>query len=171
MSELTVSGKITDTLISQLARELARNIYPEGNIREQFKLTIEEFDEVLETPFFQTRLAEEIALWNDPASAEVRIKHKSATMIEQMMPEFYALVHDRTQPMAAKVQALREFVRMAGIENNPNITGGSDGDRKVKITINIDGKALTYEKEQAKIVDAEVVRLSEGGNDGERQAR
>jgi hypothetical protein len=168
MPDLTVAGKLTDTLISQLARELARNLYPNSNIREQFKLTIEEFDEVLDTPFFQARLAEEVTMWNDPANAEVRIKAKSATMIEEMMPEFYALVHDRTQPMAAKVQALREFVRMAGIENNPNINGGTEGDRKVKITINIDGKALTYEKEQAKVVDAEVVRLSTGGTDGER---
>jgi hypothetical protein len=162
---------ITDTIISRLAREIARNLYPPAAVREQFKLSVEEFDDATNSAFFQTRLAEEISLWNDPQNARVRISAKAATLIEESMPEIYALIHDRTQPMSAKVQALQAAARWAGIEHNPAITGGGDdGDRKVKITINIDGKALSYEKEKAKIVDAEVVQLSEGAIHGEREA-
>lgn len=158
--------KLTDTLLSALAREVARNIYPTPDIRDQLKLTIEEFDIAVETPYFQQRLAEEVSLWNDPKNVDQRIKLKAGTMLEQMMPEYYNLVHDPTQPMSAKVAALQQFARMAGVENNAVAKGDEAGDRRVKITINIGGQKLEYDKEQAKLVEGEVLTLE--GKDGNR---
>jgi hypothetical protein len=150
---------ITDTIISKLAREIARNLYPTAEIRDQFKLTVEEFDEATNTPFFQVRLAEEVSLWNDPKNAEVRVKAKSGTLVEESLPEIYRLIHDPTQPMAAKVAALQTVARFAF--DNPNIKGSSDdSDRRVKITINIDGKSLSFDKEKPKIIDGELLSLT-----------
>lgn len=155
--------KLNETIISKLAVEIARNIYPLPDIRDQFKLTIEEFDEAVKTPFFQTRLAEEIAVWNSPANARTRVGHKAATMVELALPEIHALLHDRTQPMAAKVAALQMAARWAGIEQNPNVKTSEDAaDRRVKITINIatkdgESKSLSFEKE--KVIEGEAVKL------------
>ena len=92
-----------------MAREIARDIYPPREIRVRYKLTEEEFDRITTSTFFQTRLKEELDLWNasDAKSIAVRIGTKAATMIEECLIEVYALVHDKSQPMAAKVSALQ----------------------------------------------------------------
>lgn len=161
---------LTDNILSRLARECARDLYPPAAIREQFKLTIDEWDDATNSAFFQTRLAEEVSQWNDPGNATVRISAKAATLIEESLPEIYALIHDRTQPMAAKVQALQAAARWANIGNDTGLTADGNADRKVRITINIDGRSIQFDKEKAKVVDAEVVSLTQGGNDGQREA-
>lgn len=163
---LTPQYKIDDATISKLAIEIARNLYPPADIRESFKLTVEEFEEATSTPYFQTRLAEEISLWNSPSNAKTRIKAKAGTMIELAMPEYFALMHDKTQPMAAKVALLQQFARLAEVDN-PSIKGNEDtSDRRVKITINIAGQTLSYDKEKApenaKIIEGEALAIANG---------
>lgn len=158
MPDLTV----TDQLISKLARELARNLYPPATIREQFKLTLEEYDEILETPFFRTRLEEEVALWNDPSNAKQRISAKSATMLEEALPDIFVQIADPTVPLAAKVAALQMAGRWAGVENNASVKQGEESDRRVKITINIGANKIAFEKEivPAKVIEGEAVEVA-----------
>lgn len=152
--------KLNDNIISQLAREVARNIYPMSTLREQFKLTVEEFDEAVETPYFHTRLAEEASIWNDPSNVKTRLKLKFGTLIEESLPELYRLLHDPLQPMAAKVAALQMAVRYT--DDNPNVReNGEAGVNKVRITINIDGKAISYDKQQAepRVIEGDVITV------------
>jgi hypothetical protein len=138
---------------------------PVTRIREAYKLTQEEFDEIVETPFFQRRLIEELDLWNSSDAGNIvkRIGAKSATMVEESLPEIFALIHDKVQPMQAKIDALKTVSRWAGIGNeNPNVRGSPD-DTGVKITINIGDQKLSFEKEralQATVIEGDVVELT-----------
>jgi len=157
---------VTDAIISRIAREIARNLYPPATIRENYKLSQEEFDEILSTPFFKTRLEEECDIWNasDATSITKRIAAKAATLVEECLIEVYSLVHDKTQPMAAKIEALKWASRMAGIEQNPNVKAGGELDNRVKITINIGNDRVSFDKERAlppKVIEGDVIELTE----------
>ena len=142
-----LATRLSDPEISRLAREVARDIKPINETLSIFKLTPDEFDRVAEMKFFQLRLAEEVQLWNasDPPAIDQRIKTKTATMIEDCLLEAYRLVHDPEQPMQAKVEMLKWVARLAGLGENAARTDGSGG---VKITINVAGKSLEFDKEK-----------------------
>jgi hypothetical protein len=164
MTDLSVvPNPLTDLLISKLAREVARNIVPLDRIRDNYMLTQEQFDTVVSTKFFQTRLTEELDIWNasDAMSVSKRIGAKAATMIEESLSEVYALIHDKTMPMTAKVEALKWVSRMAGIGENPAVKGNAD-DAKVRITINIGDKKIEFDKERlpATVIEGEAVDLT-----------
>jgi len=141
---------LDDAGISRLAREVARDIKELPDILATFKLTDEQFDRIVDSKFFQTRLNEEVQLWNasDAPAINKRIETKAATMVEDCLLEVYALVHDREQPLAAKVEALKWAARMAGLGEAK--TGASDGGG-VKITINVGGQELKFDKEKVNL--------------------
>jgi len=153
---------LPDAAISRLAREIARDILPLEAILKTYNLTAEGYDQIVDSKFFQVRLAEEIQLWNasDPLSIAKRIETKAATMVEDCLLEVYALIHDRDQPMAAKVEALKWAARMAGMGEAARQTGSDGG---VKITINVGGQALEFDKEKKlpeRVIDGTVVDLT-----------
>jgi hypothetical protein len=132
-----------DAMISRLAREVARQITPIPNIIKTFGLDQETFDKLVDTTIFQTRLTEEAAIWNatDALSISKRISAKAATLIEM----------------------LKWASRLAGLTDNPNIKGGGPGeDARVKITINIGGNKLEFDKEKLpeRVIQGDVVNLT-----------
>jgi len=153
---------LTDPAISKLAREIARNMRPLPDILSSFRLNAESFDRITEMGFFQQRLAEETLLWtaSDANTIANRIKTKSATIVEDCLLEVYNLIHDKNQPMQAKVEALKWAARIAGLGENAQQSG--DGSGQIKITINIGNKQLDFEKEQLppRVIDADVVDLT-----------
>jgi hypothetical protein len=157
---------LDDVATSKLAREIARDIRPLKEILRQFNLTEDSFEKVIEGKFFQVRLAEETHLWNasDPLTIRGRVEVKTATMIEDMLLEAYTLFHDRNQPMAAKIELLKWAARIAGMGENANGgVRGSNSDSQVKITINIAGHNLEFDKERKlpeRVIDGTVVDLT-----------
>lgn len=139
---------LDDAMISRVAREIARDIYPPREIRLRYKLSEEDFDRITTSTFFQIRLKEELDLWNasDPQSIARRIGTKAATMIEECLVEVYSLIHDRTQPMAAKVSALQWASRLAGFETNPAVKAGTGGDDRVQFNIIINNQKVSFEQ-------------------------
>ena len=142
-----LATRLSDPEISRLAREIARDIKPIHEILSVFRLTADDFDKVSDSKFFQVRLAEEVQLWNasDPPAIDQRIKTKTGTMVEDCLLECYRLVHDPEQPMQAKVEMLKWVSRLAGLGEN---LGKNDGSGGVKITINVAGKSLEFDKEK-----------------------
>jgi len=146
MPDLVPMPGLSDAEISRLAREIARDILPLEDILKTFKLTAEQFDAVVGTGFFQQRLAEEVQLWNasDAPSIAKRIEAKAATMVEDCLVEAYTLIHDKQQPMNAKVEMLKWAARMAGLGETKQ-QGAGEG---IKITINVANKTLEFDKEK-----------------------
>lgn len=104
MAEVTSQVTPDDVLISQLAREVARDLMPTDAVLKRFRLDSQTYERVLDLPFFQHRLEEELAIWNgsDSNSIRARIAAKAATVIEESLMEVFDLVHDKSQPCPAR---------------------------------------------------------------------
>jgi hypothetical protein len=151
MADLAVKlPGLSDPLISRLAREVARQIIPIPTLLQTFGISQPDFERLVDHPFFQQRLIEEQAVWSasDPMSATKRIGVKALTMIEELLVDVAQMIQDPDEPMSAKVEALKWASRMAGIGDNSNVKGGSADDAKVKITINIGGDKIQFDKEK-----------------------
>src|SRR5215471_5528196 len=106
-----------ELLASRLAREIARDLVPVETILDRFKISDDDYQRVLRSPIFQQRFREELDVWgaSTPRAITERISAKAATMIEESLIEVYALIHDKDQPMSAKIEALKWASKLAGV--------------------------------------------------------
>jgi hypothetical protein len=136
-----------ELLASRLAREVARDLVPIDQICERYKIDDDTYERILRHPLFQQRLQEEVDIWNasTPRAITERISAKAATMIEESLIEVYELVHDKNQPMSAKIEALKWASKLAGVgerETKDLIPG-----ERVRFNIYIGDKKVSLEKE------------------------
>lgn len=146
-----VTPTVGEVTISQLAREIAREIVPTDVVLKKFQLDTQTYEKIFDLPFFQRRLEEELAVWNgsDSSSIRTRIAAKAATVIEESLVEVFDLIHDRSQPLSGKVEALKFAARLASMGDGA--VNASDTDGKVVINISFGGEKITFEKE--KVID------------------
>lgn len=165
MARKSVTEPVTlnELTISQLAREVARNIMPLDAVLQKFNLTTQAYETVLDLPFFQRRLEEELAVWNgsDSASIRTRIAAKAATVIEESLLEVFDLVHDKNQPLSGKVEALKFAARLASMGEGALTPVDTDG--KVVINISFNGQNASFEKERPLIDVTPVPDTSSNG--------
>jgi hypothetical protein len=135
-----------ETMASQLAREIARNLVPIGQIQERYRIDEEQYQRVVGSNFFKQRLEEELELWNasTPKAINERISAKTATMIEESIPEVFDLIHDKKQPMAAKIEALKWAANVAGLVKRDS--GGQTTGERVRFNIYIGDKLVNIDK-------------------------
>jgi ribosomal protein L7/L12 len=136
-----------ELLASRLAREIARDLIPLDQICERYSVDEETYQRILRHPLFQQRLQEETDIWNasTPRAITERISAKAATMIEESLIEVYELVHDKNQPMSAKIEALKWASKLAGVgerEAKDMLPG-----ERVRFNIYIGDKKVSLEKE------------------------
>jgi ribosomal protein L7/L12 len=136
-----------ELLASRLAREVARDLVPIDQICERYKIDEDTYNRILRHPLFQQRLQEEVDIWNasTPRAITERISAKAATMIEESLIEVYELVHDKNQPMSAKIEALKWASKLAGVgerEAKDLLPG-----ERVRFNIYIGDKKVSLEKE------------------------
>jgi len=145
-------------LASRVAREIARDLVPVDKICERYQIDDETYQRILRHPMFQQRLQEELDIWNasTPRAITERISAKAATMIEESLIEIYQLLHDRNQPMVAKVKALEWASRLAGVgvQETKDLLPGE----RVRFNIYIGDKKVELEKEvTAKTIEGSAV--------------
>jgi hypothetical protein len=142
---------VNEVTISQLAREIARDIMPTDAVLKKFRLDTETYEKIFDLPYFQRRLEEELAVWNgsDAGSIRSRIAAKAATVIEESLVEVFDLIHDKAQPLSGKVEALKFAARLASMGDGA-VTQDADG--RVVINISFGSEKITFEKE--KMIDA-----------------
>ena len=146
---------VDDVMISQLAREVARDILPNDAVLKRFNLTTQTFETIVDMPFFQRRLEAELAVWNgsDSGSIRARIAAKAASVIEESMLEVFSLIHDKDQPLSGKVEALKFVARLASMEQGAIRADDGPTDSKVVINIQFAGEKVTFEKEKSPLID------------------
>jgi len=149
---------VDDVVISQLAREIAREIMPTDAVLKRFRLDSQTYERIFDMPYFQRRLEEELALWNgsDSNSIRHRIAAKAASVIEESLVEVFDLVHDRSQPLSGKVEALKYCARLANMESGAVLP--ENGDARVVISISFGGEQVTFEKE--KVIESTAVDVT-----------
>jgi hypothetical protein len=143
---MDVLNRDPEVLCFQLAREIARNIIPVDEIKERLHLSEEDYQRLIKTPIFAIRLKEEVDTWSasTPKATSERIETKLGTMIEESIPEIYALIHDKHQPMSAKIAALQWATNIAGFgkrDNGPAALG-----ERVKFNIYIGDQKVSFDK-------------------------
>jgi ribosomal protein L7/L12 len=136
-----------ELLASRMAREVARDLIPIDQICERYKIDEDTYGRILRHPMFQQRLQEELDIWNasTPRAITERISAKAATMIEESIIEVYELIHDKNQPMAAKIEALKWASKLAGVgerEAKDLLPG-----ERVRFNIYIGDKQVSIEKD------------------------
>lgn len=157
--------ELSELTVFRLAREIARDLSDVSAICEQYKITDEQYQRCLHSPIFQRRLEEELDIWNasTPLAAVERIKVKAGAMIEEALPEVYQMLHDKDQPMAAKIRALEWASKMAGIGETvslgalpPGVASGSGPG--LQFNIFIGGQKQTFQQQdvQPVVVEGEV---------------
>lgn len=145
-----------ETMASRLAREIARNLVPLGTIKERYRIDEDDYQRLVGSTFFKLRLEEELELWgaSTPKAINERITAKSATMIEESLPEIFDLIHDKKQPMAAKIEALKWASSVAGLIKKGEGREVGPGER-VRFNIFIGEKQVSFEKslEEPKVIE------------------
>lgn len=152
---------VDEVLISQLAREIARDILPTDVILKRFQLNTQTYERVFDLPFFQRRLEEELAVWNgsDSHSIRARIAAKAASVIEESLIEVFDLIHDKSQPLSGKVEALKFAARLANMESGANVA--ADNDARVVISISFGKEQVSFEKNLAPVIEGDAVEVKE----------
>jgi len=159
-----VTRQVTDVdevTISQLAREVARDILPTDTVLKRFNLTTRAYETIVDLPFFQRRLEEELAVWNgsDSGSIRQRIAAKAATLIEESLLEVYDMIHNKDLPIAGKVEALKFVARLASMEQGA-VRAEDPTDSKVVINIQFNGEKATFTKERSPLIDVTPLAVS-----------
>lgn len=136
---------ISELTLLKLSREIAKNIQPLETILELHGVDAELWDHVSKLPRFQALLQSQNELWNSASNTPERVKVKSLSFIEEVLPELYERAHDPREPLSSKVELVKTIGRFAGVGAAEN--GGNAGE-KLSVTINLGADSqLTFEKD------------------------
>lgn len=153
-------GVYDDMKLVKLAREIAMGIKDLPDVLFDNGMTQLEFESIQRLPHFNKMLAAEIVAWGSAVNTQERVKLKAGAMIEEYLPELYARLNDREEPMMAKIKALETISKMAGFGATDIPVAGSPGDR-VQVIINLGADhRLEYQKTLPhKVIDHEPSEL------------
>lgn len=154
-----------DTLLSRLAYELARDLYPVPQILACYNVTEEQFnDQIRDNQSFMTFFAEARSVWNSSANQQQRIAAKAGILTEQWLDEADTLFHDPNNPMASKVELFKWMSRVAGVEAVfADRRAEVQGDTRTVVTINLGHAHKVIEKERVPVVEGEFTEVLPNG--------
>lgn len=133
--------------LAQLAREIAMNIRPRGDILVGFKLTETQY-EFLEqnNEFFVAALRAACTEWHAPLNTQERIKVEAAAILEDSLVGLGARMQNRAEGLPGVVEVAKLFAKVAGVGEREGGVG-APGERFV-INIDLGGdKAITLSAE------------------------
>lgn len=150
------AGVYDDMKLVKLAREIAMGIKDLPDILFDCGLIQMEWERIQELPHFQKILSSEIAAWGSAENVQERVKLKAGAMMEEYLPELYARLNDRGEPLMAKIKAVELMSKVAGFGGTDIPAAGSPGDR-VQVIINLGADhRLEYQKTlPPKVIDHE----------------
>lgn len=142
--------------VVRLAREIAMNIEDLDTILEAHRMSRAEFESLQKDPKFVKMLASELSDWTSATNVTERVKVKSAAIIEDFLPELYARLNDRNEPLMGKAKLLEFIAKIANIGQPADGKTLQPGDRVV-VQINLgSADTLKYEKKlPSKVIDHE----------------
>jgi hypothetical protein len=139
----------------KLAREIAMDIAPLGDVLSRLQIDQNEWETISKQPSFQGLLRSELEAWQSATNTAERVKLKSLSMVEEVLPEMYARMHDGRENLTAKNEVLKTISRLAGIGGS-TVDGSVSGER-LSVTINLGADhQLKIEKDVTpKVIDGE----------------
>lgn len=155
-------GVYDEAKLVKLARQIAMGIKEIPDILFDNDLTLREFDEIKQLPLFARTLESELKAWESADNTSARLKLKSAAMLEEYLPELYARLNDRTEPLMAKMKAIEIVSKLAGFGDRDINPAGKPGD-KVHVVINLgaDARAEYIKQLPHKVIEHEAVPVQQ----------
>lgn len=155
--ELITSDTLELELV-QLAREIAMDIRDIETVLKDHGITPERFEKLKSMPRFRALVESEMVAWNGSLNTQERLKLKSASMLEEWLPELNARIHDPKETLTSKLEGGKLIARLAGAGlNGFNVESG--GGERFSVTINLGGDSkLTFNKEvtnQGNLIEGE----------------
>lgn len=136
---------VSELTLLKLSREIARNIHDIETILERFGIDPELWEHISKLPRFVDFLQSESEAWNGAANTSERVKIKSLSFVEELLPEMYARAHDPREPLSSKVELLKTIGKFGGV--GVSSFEGAIGE-KLSVTINMGADSqLKFEKD------------------------
>jgi hypothetical protein len=120
--------------LAMLAREIAMDIFPVGQVLEIHKLTDAEWIKIQETPKFIQMLAQMEREWQSASNTLERVKIKAATGLESQLEIYIRDIADPDIPLAQRVEAGKFLARLGELDGARQGIAGGPG---FNITLNI----------------------------------
>lgn len=156
MEVVKLTPKDVDELtLLKLSREIAKDIHPLETILDRFGISAELWADISKMPRFLALVKSEVEAWNAASNTPERVKTKSLSFIEEVLPELYERAHDPREPLSAKVELVKTIGRFAGVGNEKG--DGSGAGERLSVTINLGAdNQITFEKDvTSQVIDAE----------------
>lgn len=140
------TASYNDVLFLKLAREIAMDIRPLEEVLKSHGVSGPRWTEIQAIPRFQQYLRQAMEEWASAANTSERVRLKSLAIVEEVLPEFYARMHDARETLTAKTEVLKSIAKFGGVGNGP----GTDVDlgNRMTVTINLgEDKKIQIEKD------------------------
>jgi hypothetical protein len=128
-----------DAKLSRLAMEFARDLIPAAQILGSYEISADDFnDKIKDNPVFMRFYAEHAAIWKAETSTALRFTMKAGAIAEDWLKEAHILLHDRSQPLTAKVDLAKKLMDVAGFSEVHSPKGnGAGGGGQTTVVINL----------------------------------
>ena len=138
-----------------LAREVAMDIMPLGDILKLHQMSDAEWQRISEHPKFVDMLSSMLLEWNATKSVKDRVKAKAATGLESQIEVYIRDIGDTTIPLAQRVEAGKFLARLGELDGNPNILGSGGGG--FQIVMNIGASTQRHEVTAHPVIEATAI--------------
>src|SRR5271165_6146290 len=111
----------------QLAREFARNLKPKEAILADRGLTEEQYETIVNNPFYQQVLDSETAAFQGAGNTAKRIELEAAITLEQYLPTLHDRIQNFQTPLKDSIEGAKLLAKLAGVgERDPTQQGSGE---------------------------------------------
>lgn len=154
---LSLSKNDRDTMMRQVAREVAMDLYPLDQILTTCGITGKEFDQWKSHPQFLKYLSQYKDEWLGASNTHERTKIKAGIVMEEFMTEAYTTLHDKKLALNHRVELGKLVAKIAGM-GEPKLNAAGMGGPGFSLTINIGqepNNKITINPELSKVINHE----------------
>jgi len=166
MSDLTLPPDYAPTLpeaarreinMVKLAREIAMDLRGLQEILEHHCVSQRDFEVLKRNPHFCRVLSSEIEAWQSATNTQQRVRLKSASMMEEFLPELYRRLIDPKEDLMKVTKGAELVTKLSGL--GAEEAKDNDPSNRVMITINMgaDNKLQVAKSLPPKVIDHENV--------------
>ena len=135
--------------LANLATDLAKRAKDTEDVLKDYGLTVADFLELEQIPFFAQALTAARLEWERPLNTKQRCELGALTYTEKLLPKIAEAAEDTKQPLQARIDAARFIAKVGGLGEKEQ--SANDSQDRVIVQINLrpdSGKQVTekYEK-------------------------
>lgn len=137
-----------DQKLRELAREIVTNIRDTSDIFADRGMSEAEYVRLAATNHFQVMLRQAAAEWEAVGNTQQRVRLKSATLVEQALPDMFSELSNKNETLSSRVALLQTLSKIGDLTNQTAAPQGKGN--TFKLSINLTGtkgepKTITIE--------------------------